>query len=67
VGETPTAGVNKEQFRNAVKIIQEIQEGSLAAEDAKKPPLLILGPSFSGSFRSQARGPRVLHPNPTGN
>ena len=52
VGETPTAGVNKEQFRNAVKIIQEIQEGSSAAEDAKKPPLLILGPSFSGSFES---------------
>src|SRR5271170_1475073 len=52
VGETPTAGLNKEQFRNAVKIIQEIQDADPAAKGAKKPPLLILGPSFSGSLES---------------
>ena len=52
VGETPTAGLNKEQFRNAVKIALEIRGTSSATENGKKPPLRILGPSFSGSLES---------------
>ncbi|MGC1613310.1 MAG: hypothetical protein WA736_01365 [Candidatus Acidiferrum sp.] len=69
VGETPTAGVNREQFRNAVQIIlqlrsaltpasgknkqpQKSDEPSAASSEAKQPPMLILGPSFSGSLES---------------
>ncbi len=52
VGETPTAGLNREQFRNALKIVQEIQGAYATVADKKKPPLLILGPSFSGSLES---------------
>lgn len=51
VGETPTAGLNRLQFQNAVRIIREIR-GSPVTAGAAKPPLLILGPSFSGSLES---------------
>jgi hypothetical protein len=52
VGETPTAGLNTEQFRNAERIVREIRGAYEPSEDAKKAPLLILGPSFSGSLGS---------------
>jgi hypothetical protein len=52
VGETPTAGLNREQFRNAERIVQEIRGAYETSKDAKKAPLLILGPSFSGSLDS---------------
>jgi hypothetical protein len=52
VGETPTAGLNKQQFRNALKIIEKIREVSAPTPDPKQSPLLILGPSFSGSLES---------------
>src|SRR5277367_1444931 len=51
VGETPTAGLNKVQFRNALKTVSAIR-GALAPPDPLKTPLLILGPSFSGSLES---------------
>jgi hypothetical protein len=50
VGETPTRGLNKEQFRNAVQIISQISGTSPLKQNAQ--PLLILGPSFSGSLDS---------------
>lgn len=54
VGETPTAGLNKVQFRNALQIIREIRGTPIPAESAKQP-LLILGPSFSGSLESLSK------------
>jgi len=51
VGETPTAGVNKAQFRHALEIIRDVRKIPVLAE-ATKQPLLILGPSFSGSLES---------------
>lgn len=51
VGETPTAGLNKTQFRNTLKIIREIR-GTPVTAAAAQQPLLILGPSFSGSLES---------------
>ncbi|MGC1620513.1 MAG: hypothetical protein WA765_18630 [Candidatus Acidiferrum sp.] len=51
VGETPTAGLNRQQFRNALQMIHAIRATSASA-DATKPPLLIMGPSFSGSLES---------------
>jgi hypothetical protein len=54
VGETPTAGLNKVQFRNALQIVREIRGMRLSAGAAKQP-LLILGPSFSGSLESLSK------------
>ena len=51
VGETPTGGVRKSQFRKALQLIAGIR-GSSA--DSPAPPLRILGPSFSGSLDSLA-------------
>jgi hypothetical protein len=48
-GESPTSGINKQQFLNALDIMASIRKG---AEDTSKVPLLILGPSFSGSLYS---------------
>jgi hypothetical protein len=47
VGETPTGGVRKKQFRNTLQLLREIR-GPQAL------PLRILGPSFSGSLDSLA-------------
>jgi hypothetical protein len=47
VGETPTGGINKDQFVNAVRMISE-----LGKESADKADLHILGPTFSGSLQS---------------
>jgi hypothetical protein len=47
VGETPTGGVNKNQFRTAAKLVKEA---------GKSPgPLRIIGPTFSGSLHSLAQ------------
>ena len=51
VGETPAAGLNRQQFRNAIQIIEAIRATSASAGSTKQP-LLILGPSFSGSLES---------------
>jgi hypothetical protein len=65
IGETPTAGIHKDQFANALEIICEIQDCRRAPKDstaltksrnAPDPaPLLILGPSSSGSLYSLQR------------
>jgi hypothetical protein len=51
VGETPTAGLHAEQFQNALRI-----EGAIKGVTEKSPlatePLLIFGPTFSGSLES---------------
>lgn len=49
VGETPTGGIEKEQFRRALALI-EIFEGGEAK--ANREPFYFLGPSFSGSLTS---------------
>lgn len=52
VGETPTAGINRQQFHRAVELIHEIREG----KNDVSPPVAfdfgVLGPSFSGSLFS---------------
>jgi len=50
VGERPTAGINKQQFLNALQIIASMRKG--ANERVTDSPLLILGPNFSGSLYS---------------
>jgi hypothetical protein len=50
VGERPTAGINKQQFLNALQIMAAIRKG--ATERVSNSPLLILGPNFSGSLYS---------------
>lgn len=52
VGETPTGGIRREQLRNALELIREIR-GTDATKD--EDPLLILGPTFSGSLESLGR------------
>jgi hypothetical protein len=47
VGETPTGGVRKKQFRNTLQLLREIRSPQAV-------PLRILGPSFSGSLDSLA-------------
>jgi hypothetical protein len=51
VGETPTAGIHKDQFANALRIMCEIR-GDCSSDSKSSPPILILGPSFSGSLYS---------------
>ena len=48
VGETPTGGINKRQFANAIRAIREIREGS----GVSTKPLYMLGPTFAGSLYS---------------
>lgn len=52
VGETPTGGIRREQLRHALELIREIR-GSDSSKDEQ--PLLILGPTFSGSLESLGR------------
>jgi hypothetical protein len=56
VTETPTGGVRKQQFLHAIDIIGKATGKNLHAEDwrddAQKPSLRVLGPSFSGSLDS---------------
>ena len=46
VGETPTGGIDRAQFHNAREYIKHLH--------TLEKSLLILGPQFSGSFRSLA-------------
>lgn len=54
VGETPTAGIHKEQFQNALRAIVKIRKGATAPSavggNPSKEPLRIMGPTFSGSL-----------------
>ncbi len=52
VGETPTGGVNKEQFRTALQLIAT---GAKAGVSQGTNPLRIIGPTFSGSLYSLAQ------------
>ena len=51
VGETPTAGLNKQQFHNALQLAANYGAPA-ATSGGTKPKLLILGPTFSGSLES---------------
>jgi hypothetical protein len=71
VGETPTSGVRKKQFQHAIEIMKQIRDGNQpaavsapGARAAKPRPLLILGPSSSGSLRSLKRELRTLENDP---
>jgi hypothetical protein len=48
VGETPTGGIRRPQLRNALQLIQQIR----GMDASRNSPLLILGPTFSGSLAS---------------
>ena len=52
VGESPTAGLRRQQFENALGLMREIQGGNGVDTPKNQVPLLILGPSFSGSLQS---------------
>jgi hypothetical protein len=52
VAETPTAGINKEQFINAVQMIHEIREGKDSVKPEQAVDFSVLGPTFSGSLYS---------------
>jgi hypothetical protein len=52
VGETPTAGINKDQFRYAVQIIHQIRKGKDVLDSADEPDFGVIGPTFSGSLYS---------------
>lgn len=55
VAETPTGGVNKSQFRAALRTIQEICTGDTSCKPSSREGVLsILGPTFSGSLYSLA-------------
>jgi hypothetical protein len=62
VGETPTGGVNKKEFRTAFKLIKILAEAKVPAD---KSPLRIIGPTFSGSLYSLAQ--LLNHEVPSGN
>jgi hypothetical protein len=53
-GETPTGGINKEQFTNSLAVMKWLRmiEHPPASANLKQRPLLILGPTFSGSLFS---------------
>jgi hypothetical protein len=51
VSETPTAGLNKQQFRNAVQVMVNTHVENPPPE-LPQDPILILGPTFSGSLES---------------
>jgi hypothetical protein len=50
VGETPTTGINREQFRSALFAMNSPSWGQ--SDAFRRSPLLILGPTFSGSLQS---------------
>ena len=50
VGETPTGGIHKEQFKNALRMIREIRGADEIPASLKH--LRILGTTFSGSLAS---------------
>jgi len=54
IGETPTAGIHRLQFANAMRYMGEIDSGQYIDPDFTKPKstVRVLGPSFSGSVYS---------------
>jgi hypothetical protein len=50
VGETPTGGIHKQQFHNALRAIHDIRQDG--ASPVAPETLRILGPTFSGSLYS---------------
>ena len=56
VGETPTGGIHRVAFQNALRQIEELPSwiGSKTEKPAEEKPLRILGPTFSGSADSLA-------------
>ena len=52
VGEAPTSGIRKGQFEKARRIISEIRAPGANHSPQAPLPLLILGPTFSGSLAS---------------
>jgi hypothetical protein len=50
VGETPTGGIHKEQFKNAVSIANDIR--MVPGFEPAGPGLSVMGPTFSGSLPS---------------
>jgi hypothetical protein len=50
VGETPTGGIHKDQFKNALRMIREIRGNDPNPKELK--PLRILGTTSSGSLAS---------------
>jgi len=52
VGETPTAGINKEQFHHSLEIIRDIRQRADSPVPSTAPEFGILGPTFSGSLYS---------------
>lgn len=55
VAETPTTGINGQQFRNAVNYVQVLCSNVGAAGCASWDRIRIFGPAFSGSLSSLAR------------
>ena len=55
VGEEPTTGVHKKQFRNAVNWINALQPQTDEKPNPSRRPVQLLGPSFSGSLDSLAQ------------
>lgn len=51
VSETPTAGLNRAQFRNSLDLISQLR-GTPPLPDEWNDPLLVQGPTFSGSLES---------------
>src|SRR5439155_20145552 len=51
-GTSPSSGINKLPFQNALQSIRALRPASPSNAAAVKPPLLIVGPSFSGSLES---------------
>lgn len=56
VGETPTAGIRRDQFANALRLMRDIENRFGASRP--KLPLRILGTSFSGSLASLSKAIR---------
>jgi hypothetical protein len=59
VGETPTAGIHKVAFANAVRVLRCCQD-----EGQKGEPIRVLGPSFSGSHASLAAALKEIRTKP---
>ena len=63
VAETPTSGIRSEQFQNALMIMNAIRGAPEPGANEKSPPLLLLGPNFSGSLDSLARQLKQILPS----
>ncbi len=61
VGETPTSGIHKEAFQNAVKQVQTLGELSPCGESSSKTTIRVVGPLFTGAADSLATAIRQAH------